>query len=60
MKYLLTSEIQWSDHMEEILCIITINYNEEAIPARRVKNQATYPYIICDVSLPQRNTGYVY
>ena len=49
--------------MEELLGIITINYNGE-VPARNVMIKVTYIYIyiynICDVTLPQYNEGYVY
>ena len=58
MKNLLTRKTQWSDYMEDILRIITINYNEEAPPSRILMTQATYPYLICDVSVPQYNMGY--
>ena len=45
-------ETQWSEYMEEIICIITINSNEGELPARRVMTQAKFPYRIFDVYLP--------
>ena len=60
MEYLLTRKSQQSDCMEEIFCIITIDSDEEALPSIILTTQATYPYCICDVSLPQYNTGHVY
>ena len=41
MKDLLTWKTQWSDYMEEIIRVITINYDEETIPARIIMTQAT-------------------
>ena len=46
--------------MEYVLQLITINLNEEFLPENRIINQEPYPYVICDIYLPQRNTGYVY
>ena len=60
LKNLLTRKTQWTDYMEEVLQLITVGVNTHVLPARRVMTQATFPYRICDVSLPQCNTGYVY
>jgi predicted GIY-YIG superfamily endonuclease len=49
--------------MEEVLQLITVktSLDDVASPVHnRVMTQATYPYRICDVALPQCNTGYVY
>ena len=46
--------------MEYVLQLITINLNEEFLPENRIINQEPYPYVICDIYLPQYNTGYVY
>ena len=60
LKNLLTRKTQWTDYMEEVLQLITVGVNPHVLPARRVMTQATFPYRICDVCLPQCNTGYVY
>ena len=47
--------------MEMILDIITVRENgQEDRPHRNMMHTDTFPYRICDMSLPQCNTGYVY
>ena len=46
--------------MEYLLHLIAINLNEEVLPMNIIMNQESFPYCICDISLPQYNTGYVY
>ena len=58
LKDLLTTKTQWTDYMEEVLKLITINSMENESP--RVFTQSSFPYRVCDVVLPQCNTGYVY
>ena len=60
LKYLLPKKTQCMDCMEEILRIITIDYNVNTRSEIIVLTQETLPYRICDVSLPKYNTGYVY
>lgn len=61
LKDLLTRKTQWTDFMEEILRLITINNTSDNHTTRtRTFTQQTFPYRVCDVSLPQCNTGYVY
>ena len=61
LKDLLTRKTQWTDFMEEVLCLITINKtNDNQVKTPRSFTQQTFPYRVCDVSLPQCNTGYVY
>ena len=60
LKFLLTSKTQWTDYMEEVLSIISVGSNSQAANRRRIMTQTTFPYRICDNSLPQCNTGYVY
>ena len=50
MKYLLTRKTQWSDYMAEILCMITINLDEEALPSRILMTQETFPYRISGIT----------
>ena len=56
---LVQSRSQWTDYMENILKLITINDNpgNASIPTLTQNN---FPYRICDVSLPQCKTGFVY
>ena len=56
---------QWTDYMEEILNLITIydtvnDDTNQVIVNQRSLSQQTYPFRICDVPLPQCNTGFVY
>ena len=61
LKQLLTRKTQWTDYMEMILDLITVYENEEeGRTPRNVMHTDTFPYRICDMSLPQCNTGYVY
>ena len=63
LKNLLTRKTQWTDYMEEVLELITVNATSNqhpVLPASRRMSQSSFPYRICDVSLPQCNTGYVY
>ena len=60
LKELLIRKTQWTDYMEMILEIITVRESGEMRSGRSVMNTDTFPYRICDMSLPQCNTGYVY
>ena len=57
---------QWTDHMERILRVVTINEveNEEGIDSidenERNMEYSNYPYRITDISLPNDTSGYVY
>ena len=61
---LLTRRTQWSDYIEEVLDLITINLstsqieNEPQTP--RVATPASYPFTISNYSLPTNESGYVY
>ena len=63
---LITRRTQWNNYMEEIISIIAINlptnYDSNTKESTRSKiiTQSTFPFRVCDVSLPQCNTGYVY
>ena len=67
LKHLLTRKTQWTDYMDDVLELITVKnpISQEVSPAttqtsRRIMNPSSFPYRICDVILPQCNTGYVY
>lgn len=59
LKHLLLSKTQWTDHIEEVLELATIN-SENNNREQRILTQDEFPYRICDFSLPQCNTGFVY
>ena len=59
LKEILIKRTQWTDYMENVLDLITINSNSE-IREHRTLTQNNYPFRICDVPLPQCRTGYVY
>jgi hypothetical protein len=58
---LIQTKSQWTDYMENILNFITISNdnpnNQNTIPTL---NQDSFPFRICDISLPQCKTGFVY
>lgn len=56
---LLKKKNQWSDYIEEVLSLVTVN-NTEYNRSSRIMTQRSFPFKICDVSLPQCMTGYVY
>ena len=62
LKALLTQKTQWTDYMEEVLSLTTINSDTSVGPnqIRRVFTPSSFPYRIRDSALPQCNTGYVY
>ena len=53
----LTRKTQWIDYIENILSLATVNTSDYR---PWVMAQESFPYQICDVSLPQCNSGYVY
>ena len=49
---------QWTDFMENILELITVNNdNPRRVP---ILTQKSFPFRICDISLPKCKTGFVY
>ena len=55
---LVQSRSQWTDFMENILSLVTINdYNINETSSLNLTN---FPYRVCDTSLPQDSSGYVY
>ena len=55
---------QWTDHMENILKMVTINQNggfiENDEDTRGVVRFSTHPYRMNDIELPRDSSGYVY
>ena len=63
MAQLIQMKSQWTDYMEEVLKLITLhpqNNNENQPQRQRQLSQLHYPFRICDLPLPQCNTGFVY
>lgn len=60
LKELLVRRTQWTDYMEDVLRIITINNNTASATTTQTMSQESFPFRICDISLPTCNTGYVY
>ena len=62
LKCLLTYRTQWCEYMDEVLKITTIKRDDDTDIDidHQVMNQRSYPFRICDISLPQDRTGYVY
>ena len=63
---LIQMKSQWTDYMEDVLKLITLHpenvsdNDENEIVASNSMNHQSYPFRICDVPLPQCNTGFVY
>ena len=55
---LIKRKSHWTDYMEQVLRLITLNLDE--IDIVRTMTQNTFPFRICDITLPQCNTGFVY
>jgi predicted GIY-YIG superfamily endonuclease len=65
LQSLLTKKNQWSDYIEEILSLVTINHQETATATIGNNNNNSmsmnsFPYRICDIPLPEVASGYVY
>ena len=61
LKSMLLSRTQWTDYINHVLGIVTINDNTyDAQRNVRTMNQNSYPFHICDISLPSSRTGFVY
>ena len=58
---ILMKKSSWTNYMDHVLDIIMLNNsnkNEEMLS--RTMLQDDYPFRICDISLPQCNTGFIY
>ena len=52
--------MQWTDYIEHILRIVTVNEENPTTNVVRTMNQNNYPFRISDISLPSCATGFVY
>jgi predicted GIY-YIG superfamily endonuclease len=61
---ILKSRTQWTDHMENILRVVTTNFDEEQhhqqVVSRATMTQASFPFRMNDIFLPNDCSGYVY
>ena len=60
-RLLIIKKSQWTDYIEEVLDLITIDNNRN--PERnttRTMSPSSFPFRVCDTPLPQSNTGIVY
>jgi predicted GIY-YIG superfamily endonuclease len=60
MMSILRTRTQWTDYMESILKVVTINQEEEDNETRGTMDNSTFPFRPCDISLPTDSSGYVY
>ena len=61
LKDILLQRTNWTDLIENVLDLITINLSNEIEQHRsRILDPRPYPFRICDMPLPQCRTGYVY
>ena len=63
MKLLLTHYSQWTQYIENVIKLITVNsidINEDDTNSSNAMDQTSFPFCICDISLPQDQTGYTY
>ena len=64
---ILTLKTQWTDYIEDILELVTINsdgdsahHNDEGQGRNRTFTPEYYSFGICDIALPQCQSGFVY
>ena len=59
LKTLLLQRTQWSDYMDHVLSVVTVNQDNDT-PQSRTMIQTDFPFRIRDLQLPQCRTGFVY
>ena len=57
---LITTANQWTQMMESILDMVTINSDRNREAPHTLRFAQHYPFRLCDASLPTDSTGYVY
>ena len=60
---LIRQKNQYTDYMESILDLVTVNLTNDDRDngtSRTIYQPTNYPFRICDISLPNCNTGFVY
>jgi predicted GIY-YIG superfamily endonuclease/molybdopterin converting factor small subunit len=61
LKTVLLKKTQWSDYIERVLDLVTVNQDENQVHQTEpsiIMN--SFPFRICDIALPQCRTGFVY
>ena len=59
LKLFLTKRTQWSDYVNQVIDIITVNEEEANFNNNVSLDQSNYPFRIADIALPQDQTGSV-
>ena len=59
LKLLLNQRTQWFDYIKEVMKTINVNPNKNSESSASL-NQFSFPFRVCDISLPQDQTGSVY
>ena len=59
LKLLLNKRTQWCDYIEEVMKITNVNIDNDSEYSASL-NQSRFPFRICDILLPQDQTGSVY
>jgi predicted GIY-YIG superfamily endonuclease len=58
---LIVKKTQWTDYIEEVLGLITIDHNRNPESnTNHTMSPSSFPFRVCDMPLPQCNTGFVY
>ena len=57
MKLLMNQRTQWCDNIKELMKITNVKPNKNSKSSASL-NQSRFPFQICDISLPQDQTGY--
>ena len=62
MSAILQPRTQWTDFMGYILKVATIYqiYKEKNSESKGIKNYFSFPFRLCDITLPQDNSIFVY
>ena len=59
LKLLSNQRNRWCDYIEEVIKIPNVNPNNNSESSVSL-NQSSFPFRICDISLPQDQTGSIY
>lgn len=57
---LIQQQNQWTDYMENVLSLTTVDYLTDERESVIFQQQDSHPFRVCNIPLPQENVGYVY
>jgi hypothetical protein len=61
LKTVLMKKTQWSDYIERVLDLVTVNQDENQVHQTEPSTiMNSFPFRICDIALPRCRTGFVY